>query len=183
METTPREHKPISNRVEPTVVQDRRRFRAAGRRAFAGLRRRLLWNGLRTILERSRLRLTMILICSAVFWVGLFGLFFEGFQFLNSYFNLTNDIIISVFSIFFLSLLIMLVFSTGIILHTSLFQSRECAFLLATPASPDQIFAHKFVEAIVFSSWGFLLLGSPMMVAYGLTATRLGRFTRCSWRI
>lgn len=139
-------------------------------RAFADLRGRLLWNGLRSALVHARLRLGMILVCSAIFWVGLFGLFFEGFQFLNSYFNLTNDIIVSVFSIFFLSLLIMLIFSTGIILHSSLFQSRECAFLLATPASPDQIFAHKFVEAIIFSSWGFLLLGSPMMVAYGLTA-------------
>ena len=29
---------------------------------------------------------------------------------------------------------------------------------------------HKFQEAIVFSSWGFLLLGSPMLVAYGLQA-------------
>ena len=27
----------------------------------------------------------------------------------------------------------------------------------------------KFVEAMAFSSWGFLLLGSPMMVAYGIT--------------
>jgi ABC-2 type transport system permease protein len=29
---------------------------------------------------------------------------------------------------------------------------------------------HKFQEAIVFSSWGFILLGSPMLVAYGLQA-------------
>src|SRR5690606_18983829 len=27
----------------------------------------------------------------------------------------------------------------------------------------------KFGEAMAFSSWGFLLLGSPMMVAYGIT--------------
>ena len=62
----------------------------------------------------------------------------------------------------------MLVFSTGILIYTGLFQSREAAFLLTTPASTDRIFAYKFSEAIAFSSWGFLLLGSPMMVAYGI---------------
>ena len=70
---------------------------------------------------------------------------------------------------FFLSLLVMLFFSTGILTYTGLFQSREAAYLLTTPASADRVFAYKFVEAIGFSSWGFLLLGSPMMVAYGIT--------------
>jgi ABC-2 type transport system permease protein len=63
----------------------------------------------------------------------------------------------------------MLFFSTAIIVYSGLFQSREAAFLLATPASTDRIFAYKFVESIGFSSWGFLLLVSPMMMAYGLS--------------
>jgi ABC-2 type transport system permease protein len=63
----------------------------------------------------------------------------------------------------------MLVFSTGIITYTALFHSREGAFLLTTPATTDRIFAYKFFEAIGLSSWGFFLLGSPLMVAYGLT--------------
>src|SRR4051794_13659572 len=70
---------------------------------------------------------------------------------------------------FFLSLLVMLFFSTGIIIYTTLFHSREAAYLLTTPSGTDRIFAHKFVEAVGFSSWGFFLLGSPLMVAYGLT--------------
>ena len=35
-----------------------------------------------------------------------------------------------IFSLFFLSLLAMLIFSSGIILYTSLFQSREAAYLI-----------------------------------------------------
>ena len=120
----------------------------------------------------------MILICSAVFWVGLFGLFFGGFQFIGMYVDLANTIIEYLFSMFFLSLLVMLFFSTGIIVYTGLFQSREAAYLLTTPASTDRIFAYKFVEAIGFSSWGFLLLGSPMMVAYGLTVEAAGGVLR-----
>lgn len=137
-------------------------------RAFHRLRWRLSRNIVRSILSGSRLRLFMIMVCSAVFWSGLFGIFFEGFLFLAS-FRIPDEIIAYLFSLFFLSLLILLVFSTGIILYTGLFQSREAGYLLTIPTSPDRIFAYKFQEAIAFSSWGFLLLGSPMMVAYGIS--------------
>jgi ABC-2 type transport system permease protein len=138
-------------------------------RAFRWLRWRLARNITQGVLSGSRLRLGMIVFCSAVFWVGLFGLFFEGFRFIRIYVDLVNTIVESIFSLFFLSLLVMLFFSTGILTYTGLFHSREAAFLLTTPASTDRIFAYKFVEAIGFSSWGFLLLGSPMLVAYGIT--------------
>jgi ABC-2 type transport system permease protein len=136
--------------------------------AFHRLRFRLSKNVVRSLLRGSRLRLFMILICSAIFWTALFGLFFGGFQFLASY-KLPDDITTYIFSLFFLSLLVMLVFSTGIILYTGLYTSREAAYLLTMPATTDRIFAYKFQEAMAFSSWGFMLLGSPMLVAYGIS--------------
>jgi ABC-2 type transport system permease protein len=137
--------------------------------AFRKLRWRLLANSSRQLVTGSRLRLAMIVICSAIFWAGLFFLFFNGFQFLKSFIhNLSGEFVEFIFSMFFLSLLIMLIFSAGIILYTGLYQSREAAYLLTTPASTDQIFAYKFFEAIAYSSWAFLLLGSPMMVSFGI---------------
>ena len=121
------------------------------------------------LIQGSRLRIAMILFCSAVFWAGLFVLFLGGFQFISLYVDLANTIVEYLFSMFFLSLLVMLFFSSGIIVYTALFHSREAAYLLTTPASTDRIFAYKFIEAVGFSSWGFFLLGSPLMVAYGLT--------------
>lgn len=138
-------------------------------RAFRHLRWWLLRSQVHELLTGSRLRLLMIICFSALFWTGLFGLFFKGFEFLSSYIKLSNEVIEYIFGIFYLSLLVMLVFSTGLILYQGLFRSRESAFLLTTPASTDRIFAYKFVEAMAFSSWGFLLLGSPMLVAYGVT--------------
>ncbi len=137
--------------------------------AFQRLRWRLLRNTVRGIVAGSRLRVMMILVCSALFWTVLFGCFFGGFQFIGMYVELHNAIIEYLFSMFFLSLLVMLFVSTGILTYTGLFQSREAAFLLTIPASTDRIFVYKFFEAIGFSSWGFLLLVSPMMVAYGIT--------------
>lgn len=138
-------------------------------RAFRHLRARLALNTVQSILSGSRLRMSMIVICSGIFWLGLFGLFFEGFHFIGMFVDLANTIVEYLFSVFFLSLLIMLFFSSGILTYTGLFQSREAAFLLTTPAQADRVFSYKFTEAIGFSSWGFILLGSPMLVAYGIS--------------
>ena len=137
--------------------------------ALRWLRWRQTCNTVSSLLANSRLRISMILFCSLVFWTGLFVLFMAGFQFVGLYVDLASTIIEYLFSMFFLSLLVMLFFSTGIIVYSTLFHSREAAYLLTTPASTDRIFAHIFTGAIGFSSWGFFLLGSPLMAAYGLT--------------
>jgi ABC-2 type transport system permease protein len=139
--------------------------------AFRSLRNNLIRNVIRDFKAGSRLRISMIAICSIIFWFVLFGLFYGGFNFLNEYGALADDFVEYVFSLFFLSLLMMLFFSTGIITYAGLFQRREAAFLLTTPASADRIFSYKFFEAIAVSSWAFILLGSPLMAGYGLSAT------------
>lgn len=159
--TIPPNHEPATH-VDPKST-------AKSARALAGLRIRLIRNGIKLLLAGSRLRTGMVLACSAIFWTTLFVLFFEGFQFLGNYVGGTGEVIEYLFGMFFLSLLILLVFSTGIITYTGLFHSREATYLLTTPAPADQVFAFKFAEAMAFSSWGFLLLGSPMLVAYGIT--------------
>src|SRR4051812_30893892 len=62
----------------------------------------------------------------------------------------------------------LLIFSGGLILYILLFSAAETEFLLATPARADHVFAYKFQAAVGFSSWGFLLLGIPILVSYGL---------------
>ena len=138
-------------------------------RALRRLRWRLTRNTVASLLSGSRLRLAMIVFCSLVFWAGLFALFLGGFEFIGLADELFHAIFEYLFSMFFLSISIMLFFSTGIITYTGLFHSREGAFLLTTPATTDRIFAYKFAESVVISSWGFFLLGSPLMAAYGLT--------------
>lgn len=139
-------------------------------RVFRWLRRRLAANSLRQALRQSRLRLSLVAVLTGILWVGLFALFAEGFQFLNVMIpdRVTHDDTArAVFSIFFASLTLMLVVSTGIIIYGGLFRSAEVQFLFSLPARSERVFLHKFQEAMLFSSWGFLLLGTPMLVAYG----------------
>jgi len=134
---------------------------------FWRLRRSIVSSMLRRMFQTARLRISLVVLLSGFFWCGLLVLFLEGFRFLAAAYSPT---IHGVYNIFFASLMMMLVFSTGIILYSGLFRSAETAFLLTTPARTERIFLHKFQEAIWFSSWGFVLLGSPMLVAYGIIA-------------
>lgn len=137
------------------------------------MRTRLVANGLRQSLAASRLRVGLVLLLTGIFWLALFVLFFDSFIFLRSTMTHTathDETVRAIFSIFFASLMVMLVFSTAIILYGGVYRTREVRFLLTTPARSERIFLHKFQEAMLFSSWGFVLLGSPMLLAYGLAA-------------
>jgi len=134
-------------------------------RLFLRLRRGIVAATLGQMLRTARLRLALVALLSLIFWASLFGIFYEAFAFLE---DLHADVIPMLFNAFFLSLMVMLIFSSGILLYSGLYTSREARLLLTLPATPEAIFAHVFKESIWFSSWGFVLLGSPMLVAYGL---------------
>lgn len=138
---------------------------------FARLRRTLLRNIIRQALAVSRLRASLAALLTLFLWAGLFVLFVLGFEFLDDAIRepVTHDETVrAVYSVFFASLTIMLVISTGIIMYSGMYRSDEATFLLTTPVRPQRIFLHKFLQGMLFSSWGFLLLGSPMLVAYGV---------------
>lgn len=134
-------------------------------RLFLRLRVTLVWETVRSMLTGSRLRLSLVVVLSGLFWAALYGLFVEAFTFLDA---LHADVISLLFNAFFSSLMVMLVFSTGILLYGGMYRSPEARLLLTLPVHAETIFAHKFREAMWFASWGFVLLGSPMLVAYGV---------------
>jgi ABC-2 type transport system permease protein len=135
---------------------------------FQRLRWRLLRNSIATVLHGSPVRVITIVLCSLLVWVVVYGASAWGFHQLKVYrIPFAGGIIGTLFDLLFLALAVMLVFSSGIILYSSLFTSAETTFLLGTPAAADQVFAYKYQGAITFSSWAFILLGSPILIAYG----------------
>jgi ABC-2 type transport system permease protein len=138
---------------------------------------RMRWRTARTVLGQllthSRFRVTLVVFLSTLLWLGLFWLMADGFSFLRTAIphpETRAQTVRAVFGMFFFALLLMLVFSSGVILYGSLFCSPETAFLLTLPARVQRVFLHKFQEAVLLSSWGFVLLGSPMLLAYGIVA-------------
>jgi ABC-2 type transport system permease protein len=149
---------------------------------FQGLRRRMLRNTWRALLGRPAAaggrsgqvgnwtRPLTILVVSLFVATLVFGISLSGFWFLTREIHLSPDIglVGLVLDLLFVTLGMLLVFSTGLILYGSLFTAPETGFLLSCPVRDDQVFAYKFQGAVAFSSWAFLLLGGPILLAYGL---------------
>ncbi len=130
----------------------------------------------RYLAMHARLRTTLVVILSLFFWAGLFVLFYSGFEFVvlhigspgASYHALTVQF---VFALFFASLQVMLIFSAGIILYGGLYASQETPFLMTLPVRDERLVFYRFQEALFFSTWGFFLLASPLMLAYGIVVS------------
>ncbi len=142
-------------------------------RAFHRMRSRLLLTVIRQTLRGARFRVSIVALLTAGLWAALFWLFYDAFEFLDYAIpspDLHDQTVRKVFGMFFVALMAMLVFSSAIILYGSLFKSPDVPFLFALPARPERVFLNKFQEALVMSSWAFVLLGSPMLLAYGMVA-------------
>jgi ABC-2 type transport system permease protein len=134
---------------------------------------RLRWQAIRNtsmaLAGPTRIRIISIGLCSLLVAGTVFAGALEGFAFLRRQQILPGGQLIGIlFDFLFLSLAVLLVFSGGIILYSSLFTATETEFLLGTPVRADRVFAYKFQSAIAFSSWAFVLLGLPILFAYGL---------------
>jgi ABC-2 type transport system permease protein len=139
--------------------------------AFWRMRARQVRTVLAQSISRAWFRLAMVVVLTIFLWSALFWLFTDAFRFLASAIptpDLHDETVQIVFGTFFVTLMVMLVFSAAIILYSTLFKGRDIPLLLTLPVRPERVFVNKFQEAIVMSSWAFLLLGSPMLLAYGI---------------
>lgn len=120
---------------------------------------------LRSLLAGARLRVLLVTLLSAIFWASLYVLFHEAFTFVDS---LHAEVVPLVFNTFFSALLAMLLFSAAILLYGTLYASPRSRLLLTLPTHAAAVYAHAFQEALWFSGWGFILLGSPLLMAHGV---------------
>src|SRR5688572_3900483 len=90
--------------------------------AFQRLRWFLLRNTVNAALRGSLLRVLIILLCSLLIWGGIFAVSAKAFHYLHQErIPLAGGIVGTVFDLLFLALTILLLFSSGIILYSSLF--------------------------------------------------------------
>ncbi len=137
---------------------------------FRELRLSLLVNAYRQVMAESRLRIVTMILCGLAVCGVVFAGSMEGFSLVNQKkVPFAGGILELLFDSLFFTLGTMLTLSTGLIVYASLFTGVETRFLLTTPARADQVFATKFQGAVGFSSWAFMVLGLPILLAYGIT--------------
>lgn len=149
------------------------------RQIFHRMRRAIVGTTLRQLFDEARVRLLLVIVLTIAFWLIMFGLFHEGFILLKSAINHPPTLartVHTVYSMFFLSLLVMLGLSSGILYYAAVYKSPEVGLLLTLPVRAERIALQKLLETTVLACWGFLLLGSPLLVAYGITTDAPGTY-------
>lgn len=72
-----------------------------------------------------------------------------------------------IFYLLFFFFFLMLAFSNAVINYTTLYRSKETRWLMTLPVGEPALYAWKFVETFLFSSWGLLVISAPLLAAYG----------------
>jgi ABC-2 type transport system permease protein len=140
---------------------------------FWRLRIRLLRCLIRQAFSTSRLRTILILTLSLIFWFAMYVMFHEGFRLLwmtIQHEATRSQTVHAIYNVFFLTLLMMLTVSSAIVTYGGLFRGRETFFLLTIPVTSRRIVLYRFQETMLITCWGFFLLGSPLLLAYGTIA-------------
>jgi len=102
------------------------------------------------------------------FFGGSFFFFYRIFNYLSGLQDIGLLLINKIITLGFLAIFIMLVISNIVTSITTLYRSRETTHLISTPISHTDVFTVKFIDNIFFSTWAVLLLGMPIIFAYGI---------------
>ncbi len=138
---------------------------------LARCRGRQLSNALDQHVREAPLRTLAVLALLALIWFVLYLLLTSVLRHVRSWGLVGAVADQQIFVHFFLVLAVMLAFSNGILTFSSLYGRSEAAHLLAMPVTARQIVLVKWLEGMLLSSWSFLLLGVPLMLAVAAHTT------------
>ncbi len=124
-------------------------------------------NGLRQMNRGGQIRTLVLATLMVLFWCGIFWFFYRTLDYFRTIPDLGPILSQKLLSMVFLTFFAILLFSNVITSLSTFFLSRDLLLLIPAPVSPAHLFAAKFVETVVDSSWMVLLFSVPAFVAYG----------------
>lgn len=136
---------------------------------------RISRNHIASVRNESKLKVGVVSISAVLLWIGAYYAFWAAFNWLKRFgadpesISLGDIIMSRLLSVFALALFFMLIFSNVLIAFSTLYKSREVAYLLHAPVPWWEFYLARFVECVSFSSWASAYLGSPLILAYGIT--------------
>ncbi len=128
---------------------------------------RVLRARLRESLTSSKLMSATIGSFLAGYMVVGYFLFSYGLVYITKLPGLGNVLSERIFYLLFFFFFLMLAFSNAMISYTALYRSRETTWLLSLPVGFRALYGWRFVETLVFSSWGLIVISAPLLAAYG----------------
>ncbi len=118
------------------------------------------------IKNEPRLKVYLIFSFIFLFWFGALGIFYRGFRFFYRFPLVGSILIDETIYLFFAALFVMLTLSSIIVCYVTFYTTVEVDFLFSKPIEDKVIFFYRFFQSVLFSSWAFLFLGIPFILAY-----------------
>ena len=136
------------------------------------MRAKLLMAGhaIASVRHESKLKVGVISVSVVALWLGALLLFLEGIGWLTRFGGGIGSIILArMLGVLGMVVFFMLIFSNVLVSFSTLYRSREVNYLVQAPMSFRSFFLARFVECVAFSSWAFAFIGSPVIIAFGVT--------------
>ena len=137
---------------------------------------RMAGHTIASVRYESKLKVAVITVAAICLWLGAFVLFYLGFDWLIRFgsqggpeFSFGDFLMRQTLGIFSLSVFLLLIFSNVLVSFATFYRSHEVVYLLQGPISYRNFFYARFFECLGFSSWSLAFLGSPLILAYGLS--------------
>jgi ABC-2 type transport system permease protein len=127
------------------------------------LRNSLLFGGRRSVMKSGSL-----LVMAIGFWAGIYVIFYRVLSYFQAVEEFGDLLAYKLLSMVFLTFFGLLVFSNVLVALSTFFLSQDLETIHSTPVSIGEIFAARFLESLLESSWMVLLFGVPVFTAYGL---------------
>lgn len=130
---------------------------------WAGLR-----NGLKNLDSNKLLRLTGIILLGSLFVIGDYWFFFRIIRYLDGLpFRVGEELIVQLISLVFITLFVMVLFSSLIVSLSIFYLARDLEWLHSMPVSLKYLVTVRFGQCLTHSSWMVLMFSLPMFAAYG----------------
>jgi ABC-2 type transport system permease protein len=134
------------------------------------LRIRTTEAGRRTLeaVSSERFKIYVVLFIGGLIWASVTIGLIKGLGILNVFPGFKDLVISYLLSMFFFVVMIMLFFSSAIVSYGAFFGGTEIPFLLAGPSPSGAIYIYRLFFALLFSAWAVMIMGLPVVVAYGV---------------
>jgi ABC-2 type transport system permease protein len=127
-------------------------------------------NYVRNWRRESKLKIIVIAVFATGLWVTMGVGAYLGLAYIESFGSIGAMVLAQIFALMAFASFFMLAFSNLVIGFATLYTSDEATFLLTMPMRSSDLFAARFAECVVFSSWAVMFLGAPFLLSYGLVA-------------
>ena len=118
--------------------------------------------------KKKLFRFTVFFCAALLFWVGTFYIFYRVLSYFAGIEVIGTLLASKLLSMVFLTCFSLLLFSNIITALSTFFLSDDLQLINAVPVSATGLYAGRFIETVVNSSWTVLFFSSPVFLAYGL---------------